>query len=74
MIGKLCIVRIGYFKAMSKVVHCHNSKEYVEANALSSLFCCFCQENLIKRRKISSFSETHSTLTMVGPYFDLGSK
>jgi hypothetical protein len=37
-IGKLCIVHIGYFEAMSKVVDCHNSKEYFEANGLSSLF------------------------------------
>jgi hypothetical protein len=52
MIGKLCIVRIGYFKAMSKVIHCHNSKEYFEANGLPSLFVClFCQENLIKKKK-----------------------
>jgi hypothetical protein len=27
-----------------------------------------------KKKNLSSFSETHSTLTMVGPYFDLGSK
>lgn len=42
---------IGYFKAMSKVIDCHNSKEYFEVNGLSSLFVVLSRKSRKKEEK-----------------------